>query len=216
MGRRLELGQVDGRGPRTPGGWPAGCPGRSARWNTDDRSSCRGRWRAGCRRGPRRTKRVCSRGGPRCRWPAPRGRTAWPASAGRWRPSSESPRLGDAAGGLGGRVGGPTLDAGQLAGRGTCRHWAVACGNDTTVVMSVEGRARRGQQVACWMAMTTSRWMSRSVLEGQRVERDVDRALDRVLDRHEPEVDVARSRWPPARRRWSSAARARRRRGRAG
>ena len=69
------------------------------------------------------------------------------------------------------------------------QHCAVATGIDTTRVMSVERDARRCQQVELHVDDDLSPDQQVEV-EGQRVERHVDRAFDRVLDRDETEVDV--------------------------
>ena len=68
-GPRLELGEVDGPGRELledrRAGCPAGRPAGRRRW-----WSCRGRSARGCPSGRRPRSGWCSRGGPRCRWPA--------------------------------------------------------------------------------------------------------------------------------------------------
>ena len=160
-GPGLELVEVDGPGgelledgeQRAGRGRPAGR--RRSR-------SCRGRWAAGTPpRGRRATKRVCSRGGPRCRGPAPRGRRAWrPAGAdGRRGRSSLLGQTSRAASAV--ELAATISDAGQVVGqpgRGTGR-WRPGSEHDRSMSAKPTPGGARGLS---WMPRTTSRWMSRS------------------------------------------------------
>ena len=85
---------------------------------------------AGRRRARRPGRRPRSgsgcRGGPRCRRPAPRGRRARRRARARWRPTPARRLLAHEPRRLGGRVGGPHLDAGQVLGR---KRWHCAGGH---------------------------------------------------------------------------------------
>ena len=92
--------------------------------------------------------------------------------------------------------------------RGTAR---ARAGYETTVVTSasaVPGCAHRFSDTG----RSTSRWISSSVSNAERVERDRDRALDRVLDRHDADRRPrrARPRRSPRERRVTASARPRR------